>query len=105
MKINLSPVLRPEPLALVREGDKLYLNGQLFDFSQLLEGSTLPEGSVISGWFPGPVDRIDGELHLTIRLPHALTAPESTRFPAPITVTEDGPIILPVYEIEVAENE
>lgn len=100
MQINLSPVRMDEQLTLDREGDVLYVNGEVFDFSQLLEGATLPWGTVLSDWFPGPVARINGELHLTIRLPHGPDAPYSTRFPSPITVNEDGPVDLPVYNIE-----
>lgn len=100
MQINLSPVRMDEQLTLDREGDVLYVNGEAFDFGPLLEGATLPWGAVLSDWFPGTVDRIDGELHLTIRLPHGPNAPYSTRFPQPITVMEDGPVDLPIYDEE-----
>lgn len=100
MQINFSPVRMDEQLTLDREGDVLYVNGEVFDFGPLLEGATLPQDAVLSDWFPGAVDRIDGELHLTIRLPHGPNAPHSTRFPEPITVTEDGPVDIPVYNIE-----
>lgn len=100
MQINFSPVRMDEQLTLDREGDVLYVNGEVFDFSQLLEGATLPWGAVLSDWFPGTVDRIDGELYLTIRLPHGPNAPESTRFPEPIVVMEDGTIDIPIYNID-----
>jgi len=77
------------------------VNGEEFDFSPLLEGATLPQDAILSDWFPGPVDRIDGELHLTIRLPCGPNAPETTRFPEPITVTEDGTIDVPAYDLPV----
>ncbi|MEX5587063.1 hypothetical protein [Pseudomonas urmiensis] len=99
MQIALSPVRMDEQVTLVRQGDILYVNGEAFDFSPLQEGATLPWGAVLSDWFPGTVERIDGELHLTIRLPHGPNAPESTRFPVPISITKDGPVDLPVYDI------
>lgn len=98
MHINLFPVRLDEPMLLDREGDVLYVNGEAFDFGQLLEGATLPRKAVLSDWFPGEVNRIDGELHLTLRLPHGPNAPESTRFPVPIEVLEDGPVELPIYD-------
>lgn len=98
MLIKLSPVRMDEQLTLSREGDILYVNGESCDLGPLLEGATLPQGAIESDWFPGPVDRIDGELQLTIRLPHGAYAPESTRFPQPIEVTGDGPVELPVYD-------
>ena len=99
MQIKLSPVRMDEQLTLSRDGDVLYVNGETFDFGALLEGATLPWGAVLSDWFPGEVERINGELHLTIRLPHGPNAPESTRFPAPISITKDGQVDLPVYDV------
>lgn len=99
MNINFSPVSMDQQLTLSREGDKIYANGELFDFGPLLEGATLPASAIASIWFSGQVDRIEGELHLTIRLPHGANAPYSTRFPAPIVVTGNGPIELPIYDL------
>ena len=97
MLINFSPVRMDEQLTLVREGDILYVNGDSCDLGPLLEGATLPQSAIESDWFPGPVDRVNGELQLTVRLPHGAYAPESTRFPESIEVTGDGPIELPAY--------
>lgn len=98
MIITFSPVRMDEQLTLDREGDTLYVNGESFDFSPLCEGATLPIGAILSTWFPGEVHRIEGRLHLTVRLPHGPTAPESTRFPLPITVDGDGSISVPTYD-------
>lgn len=100
MIISLSPVRMDERLTLDREGDVLYVNGEAFDFAPLSEGATLPWGAVLSGWFPGEVHRINGELHLTVRLPVGPDAPYGTRFPEPIVLAEDGPVELPIYTIE-----
>lgn len=98
MRINLSPVRLDEELVVDREGDVLYLNGQEFDFSPLPDGATLPGEAIDSTWFAGPVERIDGELHLTLVLPHGANAPQETRFPEPLTVQDDGPLGLPVHD-------
>lgn len=99
MIINLSPVRMEETLTLDREGDRLYLNGELFDFGPLPDGATLPAVAISSDWFAGEVSRIGGQLHLALRLPHGPNAPESTRFPIPITVKNDGPVELPIYDV------
>ena len=95
MQITLSPVRSDETLALSRAGDVLILNGQVFDFGPLPDGATLPAEAIDSDWIVGPVSRIDGELHLTLRLPHGPNPSEAVAFPAPIHVAEDGPIALP----------
>ncbi|WP_295530200.1 hypothetical protein [uncultured Thioclava sp.] len=100
MKINLSPVRLDTLLELSVAGDMLTLNGETLDLSAIPEGATLPADAVMSDWVVGPVTRINGELSLTLRLPCGPDAPEETRFPQPITVTEDGPIMLPAYALE-----
>ena len=95
MKIKLSPVRLDESLAVTRTGDVLTINGQPFDFSQLPEGATLPAEAIESEHFVGPVERINGELHLTLRLPHGPNPSQAVAFPQPITVTADGPVMLP----------
>lgn len=95
MQINLSPVRMDETLDVSKAGDKIVINGQLFDFTQLPEGATLPAEAIDSEHFVGPVERINGELHLTLRLPHGPNPSQAVAFPEPIHVTEDGPIELP----------
>lgn len=95
MHITLSPVRLDETLAATRAGDVLTLNGEAFDFGPLPEGATLPAEAVDSEWIVGPVSRIDGELHLTLRLPHGPNPSRAVAFPEPVTVTQDGPIPLP----------
>lgn len=99
MHITLSPVRMDESLTASREGDVLILNGEYFDFSPLTEGATLPAEAIDSEWIAGPVSRIDGVLHLTLRLPHGPNPSQAEAFPEPIHVTEDGPIQLPTDEV------
>lgn len=110
MIINLSPVRMDDFLILDVQGDTLIINGEVFDFSPLLEGATIPHSAIESEWFIGDVHRVSRDLRLTLKLPHGANASESTRFPEPITVTEDGPVDLPVYDtvpepIETAQDE
>lgn len=99
MHVTLSPVRMDETLAAARAGDVLILNGVEFDFSPLPEGATLPAEAIDSDWIVGPVERIDGELHLTLRLPHGPNPSQAVAFPDPIHATEDGPISLPTDEV------
>ena len=104
MYIKLSPQRSDNALNLAKEADTLIINGEAFDFTALPEGATLPKDAINSDVIISDVERIDGVLHLTVLLPHGANAPESTRFPQPITVTQDGPITLPVYDIEVTHE-
>ncbi|OZB38013.1 MAG: hypothetical protein B7X50_11745 [Alishewanella sp. 34-51-39] len=105
MVITLSPIRLDEPLTASLSGDVLTLNGEAFDFTQLPEGATLPTEAIDSEHFVGPVERISGELHLTLRLPHGHNPSQSVAFPQPITIAVDGPVALPfdVPQEEVAE--
>ncbi|WP_313489193.1 hypothetical protein [Stutzerimonas nitrititolerans] len=95
MKITLSPQRLDETLTATLAGDVLTLNGEAFDFTQLPEGATLPAEAIASDWIVGDVARINGELHLTLRLPHGPNPSRAVAFPEPILVTQDGPIPLP----------
>lgn len=97
MRINLSPQFSDtDTIKAVRLGDTLTINGEPFDFSPLPDGATLPAGAIDSPHFAGPVERIGGELHLTLRFPHSWDASEALRFPEPIHMTGDGPVPFPV---------
>ncbi|WP_298187842.1 hypothetical protein [uncultured Pseudomonas sp.] len=101
MIIKLSPLRLDEALEASVAGDVITLNGQAFDFTQLPEGATLPADAIDSGHFGGPVERISGELHLTLRLPHGPNPSRAVAFPEPAHVTQDGPVKLPTDEVPV----
>ncbi|GAW37123.1 hypothetical protein RA2_04198 [Roseovarius sp. A-2] len=105
MQINLSPIRRDMSLQLTRSGDALTINGEVFDFSPLSEGATLPAEAIASDWFAGPVERVGGELHLTLALPHGTDAPRQTLFPTSLSLTGDGPVSLPPYERETEHDD
>lgn len=96
MIIKLNPQRRDDTLTVVKQGDALIVNGVTYDFSPLPEGATLPAEAINSDLFSGPVERISGVLHVTLTLPHGSNPSNSVAFPTPITVTEDGPVALPV---------
>lgn len=104
MKIKLSPVrsdLQIEAAQVV--GDEITINGESLDFSPLKDGETLPADAIQHPFITGDVSRIDGEIHLTLVLPHGPNAPHSTRFPEYfdkyMTVTE-GAVDIPAYDGE-----
>lgn len=106
MNITLSPVRVDAELSIVIKGETIIVNGEAFDFSPLLEGATLPGSAILSEWFTGDAERKNGNLSVTIRLPHGANAPEKTRFPTPLEIDANGPVELPPFdESEVFANE
>ena len=95
MKINLSPQRRDDTLTITKQGDVLTINGTAYDFSQLPDGGMLPADAVDSEYVIGSVDRVNGELELTLLLPHGADASEAARFPQPIIDPADGEVELP----------
>jgi len=99
MRINLSPLFTEDPLTVSKQGDALTINGEVFDFSDLPDGATIQNGYVTKvipfDWIVGPVSRIDGELHLTLVLPHGPNPSQAVAFPDPIADPADGEIQLP----------
>ena len=95
MIINLSPVRSDSRIFVAVNGNAISINGDVFDFSPLQEGDTLPRQAIDSPWFAGDVKRVDGVLHVELVFPHGAYADEAARFPEPITVIQDGPVQLP----------
>jgi hypothetical protein len=79
--ITLSPQRRDDTLTVIKSGDTLIINGVEYDFSPLLDGATLPAEAIGCPWIVGPVERIGGELHITLRLPLGANASHAARFP------------------------
>ena len=101
MNIKLSPQRRDEKLTASKQGDRLTINGVEYDFTDLPDGATLPVDTIDCEYIRGDVERIEGQLHLTLILPHGPNAPHETRFPEPIVDPADGPadgpLLLPPY--------
>ena len=104
MRITLTPIRRNQTLTLVKTADTLTVNGELFDFSGIPEGATLPQEAIACEWLASDIERVGGQLHLALILPHGAKAPPETLFPAPITLETDGPVLLPPYESPAEET-
>lgn len=95
MHIKLNPQRRDDQITVIKSGDTLIVNGEPFDFSVIPEGATLPADAISSEYFSGPVERIDGVLHITLTLPHGANPVQEVAFPADIIDPPDGEIELP----------
>lgn len=95
MIISFQPQRRDDTLALNKAGDALTINGDIIDLSIIPDGATLPAGAIDNEWIVGPIERIDGVLHLTVLLPHGLNPSRAVAFPEPIVINEDGPVAVP----------
>lgn len=99
MRISFSPQRRDDTLSLeCTSGDRLRINGDLFNFNTLEDGDLIPAGAIPCEWIVGPVEKVDGEVRLTLILPHGPNPSQVVAFPEPITVTQDGLIGVPFDE-------
>ena len=96
MIINLSPQRRDDTLTVVKSGDVLTINGEVFDFTQIPDGGLLPKEAITCQWILSDIKRNNGTLELTMLLPFGYGATEAARFPQPIINPPDGTIELPV---------
>lgn len=93
MRISFSPQRRDDALTLEKSsGDRLRINGELFNFGPVPDGGAIPAGATPCEWITGQVERINGEIHLTLILPHGPNPSQAVAFPEPISVMEDGPV-------------
>lgn len=95
MKIKLSPVRADAFLAVGKLGDIVTLNGMSLDFTRLGDGATLPAEAISCPWISRAVERINGQLVLTVVMPHGAEASEQSRFPVDIVNPPDGRVQLP----------
>lgn len=96
MLINLSPIRSDRTLEIIKTGETLTINGIPYDFSQLPNGATLPREAIDCEFIVSDVNRINGEIELTILLPHGANASHEARFPEPIVMTTNGQVVLPI---------
>ena len=96
MLINLSPIRDDRVLNITKQGETLAINGVPFDFSQLPDGATLPREAIDCEFIVSDVNRVNGEIELTILLPHGANASHEARFPSPIIKNDDGQVVLPI---------
>lgn len=94
LKLNLSPIRADNETEATLNGTVLTLNGTDYDLSELPDGATASHPEL------GLVSRLGDNYECTIKLTHGANAPESTRFPEPIVLTDfNGIIDLPVYDV------
>ncbi|EGH99585.1 hypothetical protein [Pseudomonas syringae] len=95
MKINLTPQRRDDTLEAYKYGSTVIVNGESFDFSAMLEGSTLPRSAISSIWLEGDVELNDGELEITLLIPLPQNYSQEQAFPVPLLNVPNGLIQLP----------
>lgn len=100
MLIRLTPARRDGALVVSRDGDALTINGTEYDFGPLGEGEVLPRAAVDCPLLASDVTRSDGEIELTLVLPHGPVSGNpgdwaAVLFPDPIEDPEDGPVAIP----------
>ena len=96
MRLTLSPIRSDRALEITKTNDTLTINGVPYDFSQLPNGATLPREAIGCEFIVSDVNRVNGEIELTILLPHDANASHEARFPEPIVMTTNGQVVLPI---------
>lgn len=118
MNILLSPVrMDVDVFKVIKKGNSLSVNGEVYDFSQMNDGDTLPREAIAGDNFLGDVNMDNGVITLTLRLPLPWNYSQAQAFPEPLLNVPDGPVKLPdplppepemkapVIDQEEAENE
>lgn len=102
MIIRFLPQRNDISLQVVKAEDSLTINGETIDFSALQEGQQLPAiSSDVFEYVPPPHEMIphvlreNGELIVSIILPHGPNPPDHVAFPTDLVDVQDGPIPLP----------
>lgn len=102
MLIKLWPCASDERIEVSVSGEVVTVNGADFDLSPLEVGASISSAAFGVTYFLGYITRdAAGELSFTLQFPQDAEASEDARFPLPISVTEDGPVMLPDPEKEV----
>ena len=86
MKINFNPQRDDTDLVVSVDGSVISVNGDIFDFSAIPDGASLPSSAVNGGYFSGDISRSNGEIELTIVLPHKANAPTAITYPEPALI-------------------
>lgn len=101
MRIILSPVRMDSTLSIYKENEKLTINGELFDFSPMGFGDTLPYGSVHSEWVTGDVNKYDDGIELIIVFPIPFDYTQEQAFPIPLDNVKDGVVEFPKSQSQI----
>lgn len=104
MRISFSPQRRDDTLEVLKQGDVLIINDVAFDFTGLPDGGTLPRDAVDCEWLASDVAR-DGEISLTLILPHGPNPSQAVAFPDSLVSPADGALPIPHDEPEAPTDE
>ena len=87
MKIKFNPQRSDSLLSVSVNDSAITVNGQVFDFTQLPVDGKLPASAINSQSFIEDVYWDNGELVVSLILPHGIDADESVLFPAPVQLS------------------
>lgn len=110
MKLILFPQRRDDELSLSLQGEILTISGDMLDLSSVPEGATVPMEAIDSPFIIAPIERINGELHVSLLLPQStpfgvFDEIGNKRPPYNLTVDRDGDIALPVEPVAPQEEQ
>lgn len=83
--ISLSPIQGAAHLKLQRTGDAFFINGEVFDFSQIQDGDRLPRDGVKCAALLSDVMRVNGDISMTLVAGYDGPGTQDERFPQPIS--------------------
>jgi len=92
LKINFSPQRNDKIVSVIKLGDILTVDGIMYNFNLINDGDTLPMEAVECEWIDSDVERINGEIELTLVRTYIEDTHENC-FPEPIFDASDGVII------------
>ena len=99
MQLKLSPQRSDKTVTYKRDGDNFIINdGEPIDLSGdwvKLEPDAEGESLEPTGYLQSGEQDTDGNITLTVRAPHKANAPESERFPEPITLNDGESVTFP----------
>ena len=96
ININLLPFrVDVDAFEVVKSGTSLSVNGEVYDFSQMSDGDTLPRGAIAGDNFPGDVTMEGGVITVTLLMPMPWNYSQEQAFPEPLLNVPDGPVKLP----------
>ena len=75
------------------------VDGEPYDLSEMDDGDKVNHDVLMEA------ERTGDDYEVTIILRFGANAPESTRFPEPVTITEDGVIETPLYNVDIIIEE
>lgn len=96
MRISFTPKRSDAVLTVSKSGEKLTINGDEFDFTDMPDGATIPAREVPCAWIGDyPIERIDGSLCLTLILPIGPNPSQAVAFPVDLIDPPDGLLDIP----------